>query len=154
MSRTATLTSQIIRCSRSTVLKANYVLRRYNDVVWLIGDGRSGTTWLSDLMNHANRYRTMFEPFHPRFVDAVAFLSPHEYIRPCDPHGQLAAAASAIFSGRFPHPRVDSGNRSLVYNGLLIKDIHSPRGTPVLMLPTDARRAHTQRAALFSERPT
>ena len=36
--------------------------------VFLAGSGRSGTTWLSEIINHRRGYRYVFEPFNPREV--------------------------------------------------------------------------------------
>ena len=115
--------SKIVNLSRKLVLQANYVLNNYSEVIWLIGDGRSGTTWVSDLINHDRKYRVMFEPFHPKQVRDMNFIVPHQYIRPFDSCEKLASIASDVFGGKFTHARVDSGNRSLLYDGLLIKDI-------------------------------
>jgi len=109
--------------ARNAVLHANRWLNNYDDVIWLIGDGRSGTTWVSDLINHDKKYREMFEPFHPKLVDGMGFLLPHQYVRAHETSIQLEKAASDVFSGKLTHKRVDSVNRSLVYKGLLIKDI-------------------------------
>ncbi|HEU5153219.1 MAG TPA: sulfotransferase [Gemmatimonadales bacterium] len=109
--------------ARAWVLSLNHWLRHYQNVTWLVGDGRSGTTWISDLLKHGRSYREMFEPFHPRLVEGMGFLAPHQYVRPEDSHPKLERAASDVFSGRFRNRRVDSGNRSMVYRGLLIKDI-------------------------------
>ena len=108
---------------RNWALIANYWLNNYKEVIWLIGDGRSGTTWVSDLINHDKSYREMFEPFHPRLIKGMNFLLPHQYIRPHDSNKQLEIIASGVFSGKFRNPRVDKGNRSFLYKGLLIKDI-------------------------------
>ena len=112
-------------CSRllKTAILANQRLNRYRDVVWLIGDGRSGTTWVSELLNSDRRARDMFEPFHPQSVEQMSFLALHQYVRPDAPCESLRAVAADVFSGRFTHHRVDSANRSLLYRGLLIKDI-------------------------------
>jgi len=114
---------KIVNLTRATVLKANYVFNNYDEVVWLIGDGRSGTTWVSDLINYGKKYREMFEPFHPEFIRDMNFIAPHQYIRKNDSNEKLIALASDIFHGKFTHPRVDSANRKLLYEGLLIKDI-------------------------------
>ncbi len=37
---------------------------RYEKTVWILGVGRSGTTWVSSLINYQNRYTEWFEPFH------------------------------------------------------------------------------------------
>ena len=105
---------------KKIVLTANYWNKNYKEVIWLIGDGRSGTTWLSDLINHDNRYRSMFEPFHSQ---SVKFLKPHQYMRPDAANKPLEKMASDVFSGKYTGRRVDRYNHSFVYKGLLIKDI-------------------------------
>lgn len=113
----------VLRIPRAVVLKANYYFGNYERVLWLIGDGRSGTTWLSDLINWDGRYREMFEPFHPGFVKGAACLTPHEYIRPENIDHIVLEFASDIFSGKYVGRRVDSIEPQLTYEGLLIKDI-------------------------------
>ena len=115
--------SHLLKPVRDVTLHANRLLDNYDEVIWLIGDGRSGTTWVSDLLNHDKKYREMFEPFHPQHVDEMSFLSPHEYVRADDSHDQLKHIAADVFSGTFTHPVVDSANHSHLYSGLLIKDI-------------------------------
>jgi len=139
------ITSKFVRLARSAVLRANYLLHNYDEVIWVLGDGRSGTTWLSGLLNHNNNYRDMFEPFHPTLVADMDFLLPHQYVRQEDTNEKLLKIASDVFTGKFTDPRVDFGNRSLVYNGLLIKDIfanllcywakqHFPHIKPVIII--------------------
>ncbi len=101
----------------------NYYLGNYRDAVWLFGDGRSGTTWVSDLINPDKSYREMFEPFHPKWVRGMEDLGFHEYIRPGDSGHRLLGTASEVLSGRFQDARADQANRRLWYRGLLIKDI-------------------------------
>lgn len=123
MSRTENLIAKLRSHAKNFILDANYRLNNYSEVIWLIGSGRSGTTWVADLINHDKGYREMFEPFHPHLVDGMGFLKLHQYVRPGAPNPQLEAIAADVFSGRFRHPSIDCGNRSFVYNGLLIKDI-------------------------------
>lgn len=108
---------------KQLILKGNYWLGHYDQVIWLIGDGRSGTTWLSDLINWNKRFREMLEPFHPKLVKEMKSLTPHLYIRPNDINNSLYHIACKVFRGNFVHPRVDETNQNLLYNGLLIKDI-------------------------------
>jgi len=135
----------VIQPVRETVLRANYRRGNYKEAIWLIGAARSGTTWISNLLNHEKRLREMFEPFHPRFVEPMTFLLPHQYTRPDEPNEKLEKIAADVFSGRFVHPRVDQGNRSLVYHGLLVKDVFAnlfacwtsnrfPQVKPVLLI--------------------
>jgi hypothetical protein len=100
----------------------NRLLQNYKEVIWLVGSGRSGTTWVSDLLNYNKNYREMFEPFHPHFVKEVEVLSPHQYVRPGERNQTLERFSSQVFSGKFQHPRVD-GYNGFIHKGLLIKDI-------------------------------
>jgi hypothetical protein len=102
---------------------SSYWLKRYQEKIWLLGDGRSGTTWVSGLLNHDGRYREMFEPLHPKFVEEFSFLKTQQYQRPGTENPQLEAACADIFSGKFTHQHTDFNTRSYSYRGLLIKDI-------------------------------
>ncbi len=118
-----TFKSHIVTPLRKAALELSRRLGEYEETVWLIGDGRSGTTWVSDLINHGRRYREMFEPFHPMAIDAMRFLRPHQYMRPDERHEQFEKVAADVFSGRFMHPRVDAASRAFFCRKLLIKDI-------------------------------
>ena len=83
----------------SKVLKVNYLLGNYQEVAWIIGDGRSGTTWLSRLINYRRHYRDMFEPIHPELVQQADFLQPLEYVRPGQSYPQLERLIDLIVSG-------------------------------------------------------
>jgi hypothetical protein len=108
---------------RACVMAANYYLGHFRDVVWVFGDGRSGTTWVSDLVNWDESRREMFEPFHPKMVRGMQELCFYQYIRPGDSEHRFFRRASAVFSGRFCSVRTDHANWRLSYRGLLIKDI-------------------------------
>ena len=107
---------------KSLSCKANYYLQNYNDKVWLIGDGRSGTTWVADLINHDGKYREMFEPFHPNYA-GHSYMFADQYVRANTSSDKLKNFAGQVFSGRLTHPRIDSSNSMKIYKGLLIKDI-------------------------------
>lgn len=96
--------------------------RRFDRVTWLIGDARSGTTWVSDLINHHHRYREMFEPIRPDYVEQTAFLQPNEYVRPNAEYPELHALMDDVFSGRLTHPRIDTANVRPLYRDMLVKD--------------------------------
>jgi hypothetical protein len=107
------------------VLHFNNWLDNYNEVIWLLGDGRSGTTWIQNLINHKRNYRLVFEPFHPELIDAMDFIEPHQYLRSSDSHPGLEKITADIFSGRFMDERIDKFNRSFFYNGIIVKDIYA-----------------------------
>ena len=114
---------QFSRWFLDSVLRANYRLGNYKQVVWVIGDGRSGTTWVSHLLKHRLRFREMFEPFHPMQVERAKFLVPMQYIRADQKFPQLEEFLDEIVSGEFSEYRINRFNRSFIYKGILIKDI-------------------------------
>ena len=114
---------KIVYRFRTIVLWANFKLGRYKETVWVIGDGRSGTTWVSDIINYDKRFREMFEPFHPDWVNEMSFLEYHQYMRPTIDNEELCEIAHKLFVGNFYHPRIDRTSKKLFYSGLLLKDI-------------------------------
>jgi hypothetical protein len=109
------------RRAKALALAGHAYLGRYQEAVWLIGDGRSGTTWVSSLINHRRHYREMFEPFHPRVLGGGLVLN--RYLRPDEEDEAFREVAARVFSGRLTHPRVDADAPVALYRGLLIKDI-------------------------------
>lgn len=115
---------------RQPLAALNYYLGNYNDVTWIVGDGRSGTTWLADLINWNGRYRELFEPVHPKFVKQIRDFPFNPYLRPDDHNSPIGEFLKLVFSGRFMHLRSDVSFKGdiklkLLYEGLLVKDIFS-----------------------------
>jgi len=108
---------------RFLLFRANYFAGNFKEVVWLLGDARSGTTWIAALINHNREYREMFEPFNHVNVKRMNSISPHLYLRPETDNLLLEEFASDVFSGRFSSTWSDFGNRSMLYRGLLVKDV-------------------------------
>jgi len=113
------------------ILKFSDILSKCSDLVfrdqdkeaiWIIGDGRSGSTWLMEMINYENKYRCMFEPFHPTKVEKMKDIGFFKYIRPDYEDEFFYKLASEVFSGKFHHPRVTGGNSDF-HQKLLIKDI-------------------------------
>ncbi|MCF8069452.1 MAG: sulfotransferase domain-containing protein [Desulfobacterales bacterium] len=118
-----TINTKLIHPVRSSILLANFWLNNYKKVIWMIGAGRSGTTWVSNLINYKKNYREIFEPFHPHRVREMSFLLPHQYIRPGNKNSQFENMASDEFRGTFLNYKANKCNKHLFYDGLLIKDI-------------------------------
>ena len=96
--------------------------------VLLASSGRSGSTWLQDLLAAAGGYRVLFEPFDTHRVTAFAGWENWGYLRPDADGGAFAADADAVFDGRLRHPYVDQDNRVLLPRRRLVKDIRlNPR---------------------------
>ncbi len=102
-------------------------LKRNNlkEVVWVVGDGRSGTTWVSNLINSQKQHRYMFEPFHPTEFSWMNKFMKFQYLRPDNTSKHFLNRGRVIFNGQVKHPRIDRQNQYKSYDGLLIKDIHA-----------------------------
>jgi hypothetical protein len=108
-------------------LKFHLNLKRSNpkEIIWVVGDGRSGTTWVSNLINSRKQYRFMFEPFHPTLLPWIRKFIEFQYIRPDNTSRYFLNRGRAVFSGQLQHPHIDRHNQHKCHHGLLVKDIHA-----------------------------
>lgn len=97
----------------------------HRDAVFLAGTGRSGTTWLSEVLNHRNEYRYVFEPFRPDRVRACSHFRSKQYLRPDDRREEYLGPAGKVLSGEVRGLWVDRYNRKFVARRRLIKDIRA-----------------------------
>ena len=96
------------------------------DTVLIAGVGRSGTTWLADLINFDGCYRDLFEPFHPWLVPAAKPLKGHWYQRAGDkPPAAFVDYVSRVLRGRVRDSWIDRFNRRLVSRRRLVKAIRA-----------------------------
>jgi sulfotransferase family protein len=93
--------------------------------VFLAGSGRSGTTWVSGMINHRNGYRFVFEPFHPDKVRILRHFRRKQYLRPDDRREEYLGPARTILTGELRSLWADRFNRRLVARRRLIKDIRA-----------------------------
>ena len=93
--------------------------------IFLAGDGRSGTTWISNIINYENDFRYMFEPFHPHYIQQARGYKLFQYLRPGNNEPYFIDTARKVFSGTFRSLRVDRFNRKTFVKKRLIKDIFS-----------------------------
>lgn len=100
-------------------------LRRndFSNVIWLIGDGRSGTTWVANLINADKSYREMFEPFHPVKVPEASNFEENMYVSPNESHPELHRYMSRVFEGSLTNLWVDRDIENRRFKGLLVKDV-------------------------------
>jgi len=101
------------------------VNRDHWNSVFLAGSGRSGTTWVSEIINYRNRYRLVFEPFHPGKVDICENFRLKQYLRPDDRREEYLGAARRVLTGRIRSSWTDRFNRKFVARRRLIKDIRA-----------------------------
>jgi hypothetical protein len=94
-------------------------------VTFVAGMGRSGTTWVSGLINHDYRYRVVFEPFRTEHVPAAKPFGSFAYVRPDDRDPVRVHAIETILSGRTPRGTVDRQHRGLVFQRRIVKAVRS-----------------------------
>ena len=75
--------------------------------VLVAGSGRSGTTWLADLLQPELHARILFEPFHSRLVEEYRPFHYFHYLRPDEDHEAMQAYCQRLFSGDIRHPWID-----------------------------------------------
>jgi hypothetical protein len=93
--------------------------------IFVAGMGRSGTTWISALVNHDFRHRIIFEPFRPEVVPVATVFGPFAYLRPGDRDTARVAAAQAILAGRTPRGAVDRHHRGMVFRRRIVKAVRA-----------------------------
>ncbi|MDQ3863736.1 MAG: sulfotransferase [Actinomycetota bacterium] len=126
--------------------------------VFLAGSGRSGTTWLSQIINHRRRYRYVFEPFNPKEVGLFGHFRTKQYLRPEDQREEFLEPARLALTGRIRSPWTDRFNGRIVARRRLIKDIRANLllgwiranfpGMPIILLLRHPCAVVTSRLAL------
>jgi hypothetical protein len=96
----------------------------HTGTIFLAGSGRSGTTWLSDLINHDSGYRQIFEPFHPRKVRDFRGFGSKQYLRPGDRREEFLEPARKAVTGGLRGGWTDRGGAPGARRRL-VKDIRA-----------------------------
>lgn len=97
----------------------------HKDTVFIAGTGRSGTTWLENIINTNESYRILFEPFHAKKVSIIKHWNYRQYIREDDRKKKFLTPASKILTGKIRHPWIDGYNEKIFFTKRLIKDIRA-----------------------------
>ncbi|MEM9453167.1 MAG: sulfotransferase [Myxococcota bacterium] len=94
--------------------------------VLLLGSGRSGTTWLADVLNCDRTFRFLFEPFNARKVAMMEhFVFHSQYLRSSCADLRYARPIHTIVAGAIDHPWVVRRHGAATSSRLLIKDIRA-----------------------------
>lgn len=107
---------------------------------WMVGSGRSGTTWLASLINADHTMREVFEPVHPLF-----FPKHHSGLdHPCPGIGDAEWQnwLEHVFSGRHITRRTDRdnlGRNPASARKLLVKDVFASGLVGALDFPEVAK---------------
>jgi hypothetical protein len=97
----------------------------HEDSVFLAGSGRSGTTWLSEIITHGGGYRYVFEPFNPARVRAFEHFRTKQYLRPDDGREEFLEPARLALTGALRSPWTDRFDGVFVARRRLVKDIRA-----------------------------
>ena len=112
--------------------------------VILAGSGRSGTTWVQEIINYNNLFRTLFEPFHSKKVDSLSHWHYRQYLRSSNNLPEFATPARNIIEGNTTNTWINKFNKNSTSSKQLIKDIrinlclnwmyHNFKDLPVILL--------------------
>lgn len=102
--------------------EGNNDMLHVTEVIFLAGSGRSGTTWVSNIINHKNDYRYLFEPFKPDKVGQCEHFKLGQYLRPDDQDASFMAPVEAILSGQITNAWIDRFNKNFASRQGLIKE--------------------------------
>ncbi len=97
----------------------------HKNSIFLAGSGRSGTTWVSDIINYKDEYRYVFEPFRPDKVEICKDFKRKQYLRPEDRREEFLRPARMILSGDFSSSWTDHLGDRIRSSRCLIKDIRA-----------------------------
>lgn len=93
------------------------------DCVMLAGTGRSGTTWVGDIINYKNEYRTLFEPLWNLHVPLFADFSTKQYLPPEVVDQRFLKPMTLLLSGDLRNFWADRLNTQMLPRKRLIKEI-------------------------------
>lgn len=114
-----------------------------DDVVIVLGSGRSGTSWLANICNYRNSFRYLFEPLNPVHISADEMVSSW-----CPKHSEAVPFLDRVINGRVRGKWVDSRNNRLFARRRLVKEIRAN-----LMLPWISANYPSARVVLLLRNP-
>lgn len=109
--------------------------RRTSSARFLSGSGRSGTTWLQEMITATGNLRPMFEPFNSRRSTAFSDAPAGTYMGASDQRPVLEESVRRVLTGRYRDPWCDHMNhvsRPTVYHGRVVKEIRATTWLPWL----------------------
>jgi hypothetical protein len=96
-----------------------------DDCVVVAGSGRSGTTWLAELIQAQLAARMLFEPFHPLQVSEYRGFHYFQYARVGEPHPELHDFCERLLRGRIRGAWIDRQVEVLRPTARVVKPIRA-----------------------------
>ncbi len=91
----------------------------------LAGSGRSGTTWLGEILDRHHDHRVIFEPLRASRVPAVAHFAHGQYLRPDEEDSRWVEPVERILRGRLRNRWADHQNHVYLARRRLVKEIRA-----------------------------
>lgn len=107
---------------------------RIRDTTLVVGTGRSGSTWLAEIVNHRNEYRLVFEPFRGDRVRKARPFKRGHFIEPSEQDHSLAATIDALLAGRVRSWWTDRHNRRRLTTRRIVKEVRITNLLPWIRL--------------------
>ena len=95
------------------------------NTVFIAGSGRSGTTWVEEVVDRHHDHRVMFEPFFPRQVPQLGAMVEGLYLRNDVADPRYVEPVARVLEGRLRNRWIDHLNRVRIARKRLIKEIRA-----------------------------
>ncbi len=116
----------------ASFLRQRYLSRIYINLnpspaaaVFIAGRGRSGTTLVTEIINYANDYRIIFEPFHPQKMAMSKHFGPRKYLHPSLSDPCYLKPMELVLRGRLRSSWTDSRYVKVISRRRLIKSVRA-----------------------------
>lgn len=96
-----------------------------NRSIIIAGVGRSGTTWLANIIASQLPCRIMWEPFNPHTVEAFSKFNDFLYLCPTDPAPELYEYTRTVLKGDIRHAWIDREISRILVDYRIIKEIRA-----------------------------
>ena len=94
-----------------------------DDTTLVVSTGRSGSTWIAEIINHRNEYRLVFEPFRGDRVRRARPIRRGEYLDPHEQGHALSATIDALLSGRVRSWWTDAHSHRRLARARIVKEV-------------------------------
>lgn len=112
---------------KNIILRKHLKLRKIspNETILIAGSGRSGTTWLANIIAACQGFGIIFEPFDHRKVPEAKILPLRTYLRPKEECPKKKNFVEEILCGRIHNTWIDRENKNLLIWKYLVKSIRA-----------------------------
>ena len=113
--------------ARRFFVERNHDIRK---TLLLVGSGRSGSTWLSEVLVEAFSCRLIFEPLRRNAVPLSKNVPWGSYVAAGEDDAEIHRVMKRILTGRIRNPMVDKFNGYRFPQRRLVKEIRPPISCP------------------------